>query len=366
VAEAALDWTLLVDAAEAHALIPALRRQFALAGTADAISEPERQRVERLFRAQRRGNLSMTAELLELAGQFGRRNIRVLPFKGPLLAHSLYGDVSARKFSDLDLLVFEADAGRALELLHELGYSPMRELTRAEERACLEFSTALSFIHARHKTMVDLHWQIRDSHFKARDSVFDTAQLWARSDTTQLWGHQLTSLARDDLLLLLAEHGAKHLFTRLEWLCDVSRLLMVGDPWDYPRLLARARASHGLRSLGLALLLSAELLHAPVPADVLSAVVDATVRTLRDEVLASISIDSAGLPPVLHAARFRLSLLDHHRDRLMFLLRAGFQPTFEDWLSWPVPLAAWPLLAALRPLRLLAKYAPSAARTTAR
>jgi hypothetical protein len=355
--KAALDWTLVVEGAMVHGLISAVRRQFELAGSG-AVDESARRRVERLFQAQRRGNLSMTAELLELLAHFAKRGIRVLPFKGPTLASLLYGDVSARKFSDLDLLVFEADAGPALALLRELGYGAMRELTAAAEPACLKLSSALSFLHARNKTMVDLHWQIRQSSFETPGPAFDTAELWARSEPTRLWGHELASVARDDLLLLLAEHGAKHLFTRLEWLCDVSRLLSIGGAWDFPALLARARANQCLRSLGLALLLSAELLNAPVPASVLAASVDATVRRLKDTVLASISIGSVGLPPVLRAAGFRLRLLDRNVDKLTVLLRAGFQPTFEDWKRWPVPLVASPLLAALRPLRLLAKYAP--------
>jgi hypothetical protein len=271
----------------------------------------------------------MTAELLELTRHFTKRGIRVLPFKGPLLAQRLYGDVSARQFSDLDLLVFESDAPRARALLRELGYEMTRERSATLERVYLQLNGAVGFVHSRHKTMVDLHWKIRSGHSRVPGTVFDTAELWAHSGPKRLWGHELRSVAEDHLLLLLAEHGAKHLYTRLGWLCDVGRLLTIGGPWDYSQLMARAKASKCLTSFAVTLLLAAELINVPVPPAALRDVVDNTVRDLKKAVLASMAIGSAGPPPIWISARFRLRLLEDNRDKLEFLLLAGCRSTFH-------------------------------------
>jgi hypothetical protein len=96
-----------------------------------------------------------------------------------------------------------------------------------------------------------------------------------------------------DLLLLLADHGAKHLSNCLEWLCDVSRLLLNGAPWDY-------FASHCLRSLGLARHSSAELMQAPV----LKCSPPTTTRFEPCVLKCSRPVDSGRLPRVLHQIGF--------------------------------------------------------------
>jgi hypothetical protein len=352
---------MVTHAAAIHGLIPAVHHQLRRPSSNCARTNAQRD-VQRIFEAQRRCNLRMTAELLELLVQFASRNLRVLPFKGPVLAQLLYGDVSARKFSDLDLLVFAEDAPRAMALLRTLGYAPIRNLSASQERACVKLSGALSFVQQRYSTMVDLHWRVRGSYQDPSATPFCTAQLWARAQPLRIWGRELSGLSRDDLLLVLAEHGAKHRFLRLEWLCDVARLLLLEGTWDWPLLLARAKVGKCRRSLALALLLSSELFGSKVPPSVLADSVDSSMLEMKRGVLSALSLTTADEPQVLASAWFRLGLQDQRIDGLRFLLGAAFRPTLEDWMFLPVPLPASAALTALRPVRLMLKYAIRAQR----
>ena len=49
--------------------------------------------------------LWLTLELLNIHRHLQTRGLEVLPYKGPVLAETLYGNVAMRQFSDLDLLI---------------------------------------------------------------------------------------------------------------------------------------------------------------------------------------------------------------------------------------------------------------------
>jgi len=77
-----------------------------------------------LFLTNAARNVFLTAKLLELLDLFKENNIAALPFKGPVLAESIYGDISLRQFVDLDVLVHKRDALKARNLLLAHGYQP--------------------------------------------------------------------------------------------------------------------------------------------------------------------------------------------------------------------------------------------------
>ena len=71
----------------------------------------------------RRG-LWFASELLRITHHLAKKEIRAIPYKGPVLAQSAYGDLALRHFSDLDLLISPRDfdqAKNALSLLWIFG-----------------------------------------------------------------------------------------------------------------------------------------------------------------------------------------------------------------------------------------------------
>ena len=61
--------------------------------------------------------LYLSGEMEILSGLFFNKNIKSLYLKGPALAHDLYGDVSLRTSSDLDLLISINDLDLVEDLL---------------------------------------------------------------------------------------------------------------------------------------------------------------------------------------------------------------------------------------------------------
>jgi hypothetical protein len=84
-------------------------------------------------------NLFLTKELLKLLNLFESHSIPAIPFKGPVLAVSAYGNLSLRQIGDLDILVRERDYHKAKELLLDQGHRMLYD--RGHEALCPPSST---------------------------------------------------------------------------------------------------------------------------------------------------------------------------------------------------------------------------------
>jgi hypothetical protein len=110
-----IDWERLVDLAMQHGLAALLYR--GLSGIASSsISKGTFATLWSSSEAAAKRKRAMAAELLALLQRFDRHGIPALPFKGPVLALQLYGDVALREFGDLDILVPSCDLLRAKDL----------------------------------------------------------------------------------------------------------------------------------------------------------------------------------------------------------------------------------------------------------
>jgi len=116
-----LDWENVIATARRHGLDPLLYRHLSAIGS-------EHVPVERLsqlrahFETNAVRNRLLTAELGKILALFEGHRIPAIPYKGPVLAASVYGDLAFRRFADLDVLVRREDVRRCTDVLRELGY----------------------------------------------------------------------------------------------------------------------------------------------------------------------------------------------------------------------------------------------------
>src|SRR5690349_1096788 len=93
-----LDWDYLMGTAYCHGVMPVLYRNLRRS-CPEAIPEPIGNDARNWFHCHVHRNLRMTGELLRLIRLLGDCGIPSLPYKGPILAASVYGDISLRFFS---------------------------------------------------------------------------------------------------------------------------------------------------------------------------------------------------------------------------------------------------------------------------
>ncbi|WP_166178499.1 nucleotidyltransferase domain-containing protein [Rubrobacter tropicus] len=351
-----LNWDRLLRAAYGHGVAPLLHSR--LGGFSQAMPPEVLERLRAHFGVARARNLYLAGELLKLLGVLEGHGITALPYKGPVLAVSAYGDLSLREFGDLDVLVRRRDALGAKRALAALGYRPWSTLDPAQEAALLRYEREYPLTR-ENGTVVELHWTVAPA---AVSFMLDCEEMWGRAVRAPFGGPGVRTLSPEDTLLVLCVHGTAHLWERLCWIRDVAGLLECPTGLDHELLLARARASNAKRALLLGLSLASDLLGAELPGNIRRAAdADGKVRVLaarahdrlHESLLAS-AVREGGTEGSERRA-FQSSALDRHRDRLRYRIRRITAPGPADWEAVPLPEKLVPLYPLIRPIRLAAR-----------
>ena len=301
-------------------------------------------------------NLHTVAQLHDLLGLLQRGGIEAVPYKGPALAALLYGNLALREYVDLDVLVQPADAARACGLLAAEGFVPHFALGPARLRAHVRLSYVQLFERPGHAA-VELHWNVAPRFFSL---PVDVAALWSRLRPLPLGGRPVLAPAAEDLMLLLAAHGAKDGWQRLEWVAAIAEVAR--DPsLDWGRALAEARRIGGLRLVRVALALARALCAAPLPGPVAAGLEDdAAARRIASDLEQRLRRADPFAPAAeegfLARAALHLSLREHLADRARYCVRVLFTTTADDWAAAPLPERLSFLHPAVRAARLLGKY----------
>ncbi len=247
------DWDAFIELAAFHRVAPLLQRSLRGAGP-----HSPHPKLEAYVRSASSRGLLLTGELLRLLKRWEAAGVQAIPFKGPALAATLYGDPALRHFDDLDVLVRAQDFPAAREAVLALGYRPSN---------LHSYSETFIQVRAGIEITLDLHW-----HFLIKPTVFPFSPfleaVFARSESFTLGGQKVRTFSPEDLLLFLCVHGSKHLWLRLQWLCDVAQLLYTRPDLDWAQVMAQAKTSGGRGLLYLGLYLSNDLLGAPLPPDI--------------------------------------------------------------------------------------------------
>jgi len=349
------DWQYLLQAAARHGLVPLLYRTLIEVRHQIPPEVLSGLRRSYLFNSQR--NLILTNELLALLDRLDVEGILAMPFKGPVLAQELYGDLALRMFTDLDVLVRRKDALRAKEILISEGYRLGHTLTEAQEKIFLRSQHHYHFYNQK-KVHLEVHWQVSPSLYCFS---LNTRDLFTRSTRKVIFGKELQTVSPEDLLLILCEHGARHYWRRLAWIGDLARLAESKEI-DWEEVAGRSKRMGCHRLLLLGLFLASGLLRTSLPPEIsfnveeeenVAGLVEETIQRLfaRDQEIAP----ESHLPDIGEEL-FYLRARERLRDKAGYYIRRATTPTEDDWASLPLPAHLASLYYAIRPVRLMNKY----------
>lgn len=351
-----IEWTYLLSAARSHGVMPLLYWHLN-ATYPDAVPKTTMDQLREDFRANSRRNLFLTGELLRLLDLFEAQEVPVVPYKGPALAASVYGNLAFRQFSDLDILVHRQDFSRAKELLVSSGYRPELQLNRAHEALYLQYEREYTFTRDDGAIKVEIHWEMMSRYFSF---ALDTECLMRRLQPITLGGKTVPSLLNEDLLLILCVHGSKHLWERLAWIRDVAGLIQAHQSMDWEWVTRQAEALGGSRMLSLGLLLARDLLGAGLPDKISQRVqADPVVESLAADVRERLFSDVDNPPGLFEESIFHpfcFKMRERLRDKIRYFMRAALTPGVKEWAILPLPPPLFPLYYALRPVRLAGQY----------
>jgi len=350
---AGFGWEEFLDLAERHGVLALAARN--LSAYARNLPQEIQQSLTSEYAANLRRNLWFAGELARIVDHLKKNDVRAIPYKGPVLAQSAYGDVGLRSFFDLDLLISPADFSSAKKALREIGYHPSQEFSPAVERLFLRTGYERSFNGPAANNLLELQWSLLP-YLYALDSesaAFASGDLIARSGRIRLGAAEVPCLSPEDSLLVSCLHAAKHLWTRLIWIADIAESLHAPE-LDGSQVVSRAREMGIARILGVSCWLAKRLLAAEVPPGARKVFdADADVERLGATYAARLA----------RAATYNFNSTDYFRriwrlrerpsDRSRYLWRLAWTPGPGDIAAIELPEILFPLYGIVRTGRLL-------------
>ena len=338
-------WERLVQLAHHHGLVPLVFRR--LSGEMDTTPSSGLEALRQQDIANAHRTLWLTLELLNIHRHLQARGLEVLPYKGPVLAETLYGNVALRQFSDLDLLIRSDDLPTIKEALADLGYEPGLRLAQAAERDYLKSGYEYTFDGARGRNLLEIKWQILPRFYAIG---FDVNDFFERAVVVTIEGQKLRTLCDQDLMLVLCVHAAKHAWKQISWLCDIVQLAR-SRALDWLALNARAESLGITRIVAVTFLLAHKLLGASLPAQ-LGTEKDAGAEVLAMRIVHLIVGEEEFDPESMAYFRLMMELRERRRDRFSFWWRLLFTPGAGEWSAVRLPGALFPLYRVVRICRL--------------
>ncbi len=260
-----LDWPVVLDLAWYHGVGPLLYRNLSEL-CSDLVPAESLTQLRQRTQAGALLNRLLAQELVVLCEALEAHGVPVIPIKGATLAASVYGDLTLRDYSDMDLLVPEGNIAEAQAVLLALGYEREDPSSDPGESDHKE-GPYHAFLKKRTLFRVDLQYVMAQQYFMFR---MDRPEFWRHRMPVVLTNKTVQGLAPEDLLIVLCVHGSKHVWEALKWVCDVAELLRSHEHLDWDRIFSCASTWRCRRLVYMGLSLAHLVLDAPIPKAVLA------------------------------------------------------------------------------------------------
>jgi hypothetical protein len=356
--EVGVNWQRVLRLVEHHSVLPLVYQT--LRDQSGAVPAATLDDLRGRYEQNARRNLKFTGELVRILDCLEGNHVPAIPYKGPVLAETLYGDLASRYFSDLDILVLPADVLSAKTALQTLGYTPSTQLSQAEERAYIATGYEYAFDGPAGRHLLEIQWGILPRFYSVD---FDCGAFFERAATASVGGKTVRTLSSEDLLLALSVHAAKHAWIRLCWLRDVAGLVE-SQALDWGVIDCRARELGIRRIFGISVLLAHRLLGATIPDGLReNGRNDRELDRLYDEIAKQIPNAEGYNAESFQYFRLMSRLRERVADKLRFAFRLAFTPSMGEWAVVRLPAPLFPLYHIIRLFRLAARlFSPRTAR----
>jgi hypothetical protein len=348
-----IDWPFLIQTALKHGVV-ALLYQSLDETCPDSIPVNVLNQLRNYYLANMRRNIYLTEELFQILQIFEAHNIPAIPYKGPVLAASVYGDISLRQFTDLDIIIRGKDILMAENLLILRGYSPELRLNSVHGRFFIRLQRDCKFFHNNGKFITEIQWGIVQRYFP---KIFDTEQLWERLETVSVNGRNIKTFSHEDSILILCLHGYYHCWERLMWICDLAEFIRVHQDIDWIHVIDKARDLGYERILFLGFLLSSQILDSTIPECISREIeTDRTVKSIAGQV-SNLLFAEHDLPS--QAFKYfilQINIWKKLGDKLRYCTGRIVTPNAADWVATPLPASLAFLYYLIRPIRLFRTY----------
>ncbi|MBW4509594.1 MAG: nucleotidyltransferase family protein [Scytonematopsis contorta HA4267-MV1] len=350
IAQQDIDWEYLIKIANRHGVTPLLYWSLKIT-CSESVPQTQLDVLQNSFQANSYNNLLLTQELVKLLDFFEKEKISLLPFKGPILAATVYGNLGLRTISDLDILVHRQDFQKVLDLLIQRGY---------EQIINVQWESHL--IRESGKYNIDLHSDIIPKHLSC--SISEN-YWWENTQPFSFAGAKVPNLSPEAWFFLICLNGNKESWKHLNRICDIAELIRAYPQMDWEGIFEKANKLRCKRLISLALLLAVKLLQAPLPENVLKKLQsDSKMQSLIKKVIEQLFSEKQERQIEVHRTLFHIktreNLIDKFQVFMSLMNYSGWlQPTEKDLNFVRLPKSLYFLYYLIRPIRIFHKYQQS-------
>ena len=340
--EGTISWPRFLELVRQHGLLGCVHT--VLAAHTDAVPEAIRATLRNDCQAFTARAMLLSAELVRVTQRLSESIIKVIAYKGPALAQTLYGSAGTRHFKDLDVLIDESDISRTRRNMLSQGY-----------HSRLELEWEQSFVRDDTKIMVDVHWAFAHQSLRL-DLPFDS--VWQRRRRIKIGDKAIATLGKEDTLIVQCINAAKDDWASLGQIFEIGQIASTCD-LNWADLFEQAETVGCKRIVLLGLSLAAQVFAAPIPVAVLETLDNhRLVQQLGAEIAAQLIRPTEASNKFMHADRLRARSRERLRERLPHyrrMLRHVVMPNEKDREVLPLPRVLTHLYFVIRPIRLIHK-----------
>jgi Uncharacterised nucleotidyltransferase len=290
----------------------------------ESVPEDAFNQLRSLFYTIAQRSLMLTGELVKILRLLQENGISAVPYKGPVLATSLYGNVALRQFCDLDILVQRQDVLEFKKLLIAQGYRAQVQLTEAEEIAYLQDKSkhTYNFIHDSKRIMIEVHWRITPQY----TSSIEPKHIWKNLKESSFGGITISTLSLENWLPILCVHASRHCWEKLSWLSDIAEIIRRNPEIDWEIIIKEASDLDCRRMLFIGIYLTYNLIGLSINRQILHQIeADSEVDRLASQICQQIFSEKNSSRKFMQTTLYHIRVRERWQNKVLY---------FELFLRW--------------------------------
>jgi putative nucleotidyltransferase-like protein len=318
-----IDWDVLIQISLIHGILPIVFQHLSTESL-ECVPQAVMQKLRNHYKANARQSLLLSLELQRILQSFKQAGIKAVPYKGPVLAELIYGDLALRQSADIDIMISKSDVTAASEILVSQDYRPDPKY---------QLNWEAHFIKSEGRFVVDLHWGVTTTNiYKTKDLSFklDLRGIRNRVTPAEFLGMAIHTFSPEDLLMIRCQDAVKEFWKnnwpQLKWIIDIDRIIDYSNI-NWTRLVADARKQGNLRLLYLCLSLARQLMNTSIPQPAIQAIqkdkhVSLLTRKVLDRLMINNETENRFLDPMrgfLNRSLFCIKLKERPSDKIKYL-----------------------------------------------
>lgn len=359
-----IDYYYLLKIAYRNNLAPLLYWQLN-AICPESIPKPILNNLKESFYKNLKKNLLLTGELIKILELFKSNEITAIPYKGPLIAKSIYGSINFRIFSDLEIFVQKEDVLECMRLLISNGYKLNTKHNIKKDQYIKKFDEYRLYNENKENIKIKILWRIPEVTFGFSTDLSNIYDKNGLTNTT-ISNYEVPYFSFEDLILILSTHVAGDYWKHTLCVFDIGELIR-NHKIDWKKVLNNSREKSIKRILFINLLIVQDLQGVAIPEDLLREIkfdngTEVIFKNIKKEILSRMNEDflSQDHSPTqfkhafLHL-KMRERIIDGIKDSIIYLTK----PTPKELKSLTLPDILLSLYHILRPILLLKNYLKS-------